>query len=122
MTYTPSHIYSLYTPSVCPRRVYLRANNVPEAEPGPFEKLIEELGVRHEQNHLSTFEEYTDLSKGSIERRFANTMDAANDKADIIHQGELNLAPSNTLEVVIGIPNLRTQFYHHIISQNYPIE
>jgi hypothetical protein len=74
MNLTPSHIYSFFTPSVCRRRVYLWANNVTEAEPGPSQELIQELGRRHEQNHLGIFAEYTDLKDGSIQQRAANTV------------------------------------------------
>ena len=105
MNLTPSHIYTLYTPSVCTRRVYLRAKNYSEAEPSPFQKLLDELGLRHEQNHLDTFEKYTDLQDGSIDQRVANTIDAVHNKADAIYQGVLRSVLPGTQESVFGIPD-----------------
>jgi hypothetical protein len=71
MNFSASHIYSLYNPSQCERRVYLRAHHVPEGEAGDFEKLIFELGRRHEKNHLESFPQYVDLAAGDINDRIA---------------------------------------------------
>jgi len=105
MNLTPSHIYTLYTPSVCTRRVYLRAKNYSEAEPSPFQKLLDELGLRHEQNHLDTFEKYTDLQDGSIAQRVANTIYSVQNRADAIYQGVLRSVLPGTQETVFGIPD-----------------
>ena len=105
MNLTPSHIYTLYSPIVCTRRVYLRAKNYPEAEPSPFQKLLDEFGLRHEHNHLATFTEYTDLRDGSIDQRVANTIDAVQNKADVIYQGVLRSILPGTQETVFGIPD-----------------
>jgi len=84
MNLTLSHIYTLYIPSVCTRRVYQRAKNYPESESILFQKLLDELGLRHEQNHLTSFEEYTNLRHGLIDQRVANTIDGVTNKSDVI--------------------------------------
>ncbi|MCW5896714.1 MAG: TM0106 family RecB-like putative nuclease [Bacteroidetes bacterium] len=100
-----SSIYSLFRPSKCDRRVYLDAHGVVGREKSEFEKLIEELGQRHERNHLATFPNHLDLSDGSLEERILKTHEAVSKGVQIIYQGVLrsHLAPGGV--EVIGIPD-----------------
>jgi predicted RecB family nuclease len=100
-----SDIYSLYNPSLCERRVFLRAHHEPEAEVGDFEKLIYELGRRHERNHLESFPQYVDLTEGDINDRIDRTREAISDRADVIYQGVLKAKLPGTDDTVIGIPD-----------------
>jgi len=50
MRLTASDIFSVYRPTPCSARIYLREHRIPEAEPGAFEKILQTLGQRHEQN------------------------------------------------------------------------
>jgi hypothetical protein len=52
MRLTPSDIVSLYRPTLCSNRVFLRQKGEPEAEPSAFEQVLRRLGIRHEQQHL----------------------------------------------------------------------
>jgi predicted RecB family nuclease len=101
-----SDIYSLYNPSPCERRVFLCFHDEPEAEAGDFEKLIYELGRRHEKNHLESFPQYADLTLGDINDRIARTRKAISDKADVIYQGVFKAKLPGTDDSVIGIPDL----------------
>ena len=102
---SPSDIFSLYRPSRCERRIFLRSHGEPEGEQGEFDKLIEELGRRHEHNHLSTFPEVLNLSDGSFQNRARRTADAMKNSTPVIYQGVfISDAPSLGVSVV-GIPD-----------------
>jgi len=105
MIFSASDIYSLHKPSLCKRRVFLRAHHVPETEAGDFEKLIFELGRRHESNHLMSFPGYKDLSQGDLNDRIAKIRKAISDRADVIYQGVLTARLPDTEDTVIGIPD-----------------
>jgi len=54
MRLTATDIYHLHQPSVCELRVYLKHRAEPEAEPSEYDRVLQELGARHERNHLSS--------------------------------------------------------------------
>lgn len=89
MRLTASDIVSLYRPTPCPLRVYLRENNVPEAEPSAFEQILQTLGQRHEQNHLASLGAYEDMSLVAAGERFQRTVEALRNRVPVIYQGEL---------------------------------
>jgi predicted RecB family nuclease len=105
MNFSATNIYALYRPSKCERRVYLRAHNELEEEPGEFEKLIEEMGRRHEANHLAAFPRYIDLKDGDLSTRFGKTIDSVKKGEQVIYQGVLEGKLPRTGETVIGIPD-----------------
>jgi len=105
MNFSSSQIYVLYRPSKCERRVYLQAHNEIEAEPGEFEKLIEEMGRRHEAKHLATFPMYSDLKDGDLSTRLGKTINAIKNGDQVIYQGVLEGKLPRTGEKVIGIPD-----------------
>ena len=100
-----SSIYSLFRPSKCDRRVYLNAHGVAGLDKSEFEKLIEELGQKHERNHLDAFPDYLDLSEGSLEERIAATIDAVSAGVAVIYQGVLRSHLPVEGTEVIGIPD-----------------
>lgn len=89
MRLTASDIVSLYRPTPCPLRVYLREQPVPEAEPGVFEEILQTLGRRHEQGHLATLGPYEDLSGARPDERPKRTMEGIRSRVPVIYQGEL---------------------------------
>lgn len=89
MRLTASDIVSLYRPTPCPLRVYLREQPVPEAEPGVFEEILQTLGRRHEQGHLATLGPYEDLSGVRPDERPKRTMEGIRSRVPVIYQGEL---------------------------------
>jgi len=82
-------LYKLYRPSTCELRVYLWGHGVKEAEPGPYEKVIERLGIFHEGRHLESLGEFVNLEGGTEEERVARTIDAVKSQATVIYQGTL---------------------------------
>jgi len=96
MQLTASDIVSLYRPTPCSLRVYLREQGVPEAEPSAFEEIIEELGQRHEENHLATLGSYEDISKVGRDQQGTRTLEAIKNHTPVIYQGEF------TNETTIG--------------------
>ncbi len=89
MRITASDIVTLYRPTICPLRVYLRANNVPEAEPSDFDKILRTLGERHEAEHLAKLGAYEDISLLPADQRVQRTGDAIRNRVPVIYQGEL---------------------------------
>lgn len=105
MILSASDFYTLYRPTKCERRVYLRAHKEPESEPSEFDKLLEELGRRHESNHLSSFDKFEDLREGSLEQRAKRTRQAVDNGAEVIYQGVLQSAFPDSSATVFGIPD-----------------
>ena len=89
MRLTASDIFSVYRPTLCALRVYLREQKIPEAEAGVFEKILRILGQRHEQSHLATLGSYEDLSAVSPDQRAQRTIEAIRNHVPVIYQGEL---------------------------------
>lgn len=105
MNLTASDIYTLFRPSTCERRVFLRARGEAEEEKGDFEELIEELGRRHEAEHLAGFARVENLSDGTLRERSVRTLAAIAAGKEVIYQGVLSAAlPASGTEVV-GIPD-----------------
>ncbi len=100
---TPSDFYSLYSPSKCELRLYLKQSGIEPAPPGAFEQVIFRLGQRHENNHLSTFPEVSDLSG----KPSAKTLEEIQKGSPVIYQGKLQAQVSVDGQVieVIGIPD-----------------
>lgn len=105
MRFSATDIYSLFSPKKCERRVFLRSHHEPEAQPGEFDKLIVELGQRHERNHLLSFKHYVDLREGKLEDRAARTLEAIKAGAEVIYQGVFFAKLPNSSDEVIGVPD-----------------
>jgi len=107
MRLSASDIISLYRPTLCSLRIYLREQRVPEVEPDVFEEILRKLGERHEQEHLATLGRYEDMSAVPSDARVQKTMDAVRNRVAVVYQGEL--ASEATLDgtsvTVIGRPD-----------------
>lgn len=88
---TGSDLVSLFRPSACDLRLYLREIGTEEAEPSPYSQLLVELGKQHEQMHLASFvdAEVVDISQLPATDRFEATRDAVGRGAAVIYQGAL---------------------------------
>src|SRR5271157_4800106 len=89
MRLTASDIFNHYRPTLCALRVYLREQQIPEAEASVFEEVLRTLGQRHEQSHLATLGTYEDLSAVSPEQRAQRTIETIRNHVPVIYQGEL---------------------------------
>src|SRR5579864_4474106 len=90
MRLTASDIFSVYRPTLCSVRVYLREQRIPEAEEGVFEKILQTLGERHEQSHLATLGAYEDWSAVWQDQCVQKTLEAVRNRVPVIYQGELS--------------------------------
>lgn len=90
MKLSASDFYSLYRPSVCGLRVYLRHVGEPEAPPGPYDEVVLRLGQRHEEEHLASFPSVVNLRAGTREERRKRTLEEMRKGADVIYQPVLN--------------------------------
>jgi predicted RecB family nuclease len=86
---TASDFYTVFRPSKCENRVYLRQKGLEEGLPSPYDEVIRKLGARHEQAHLSLFPEIIDLSSGSREDRERCTKEEVGKKTPAIYHGVL---------------------------------
>ncbi|HWA95068.1 MAG TPA: TM0106 family RecB-like putative nuclease [Terracidiphilus sp.] len=107
MRLTASDIVSLYRPEPCQLRVYLREHGVQEAEPGAFDEIIEQLGRRHEENHIASLGAHEDISVVEPEQRVARTLEAIQAHAPVIYQGEFRVqtAIDGTPVEIVGRPD-----------------
>jgi predicted RecB family nuclease len=81
-----SDLMSLYLPSPCAGRVIHRFRGEEEAEPTEFDKVLQELGRRHELQHLAILGPFVDLSEIPQEERFEKTLAAIGARAAVIYQ------------------------------------
>lgn len=58
MSFAASEYHGYYQLSQCGLRVYLRAKEVPAAEPDAYHQLLVKLGRRHEERHLNQLGPY----------------------------------------------------------------
>ncbi len=106
MKLSASDIYTLHSPSYCELRVFLNAHGEPGAGPGEFEKLLFELGKRHEEEALAAFPEYVNLSGRDMDRRAARTLEAVRKGEPVIYQGVLKSRLNAPAVEITGIPDL----------------
>jgi predicted RecB family nuclease len=107
MQLTASDIVSLYRPTPCSLRLYLRTRGVPESEPSAFDQIIRTLGQVHEQNHLATLGAYEDISAVERDQRVFRTLEAIRNRVPVIYQPEFEYETKidgSTL-VVVGRPD-----------------
>lgn len=107
MRLVASDIITLYRPTLCDLRIYLRHNNAPEAEPGPFDQVLQRLGMRHEVQHLQTLGLYADLSNVPQAERISATKELMREKAVVIYQPAFaHLCQLDGVDVfVVGTPD-----------------
>ena len=86
MNLSATDIHNLYQPSKCNLRVYLLAKGEPQAEEGDFSAMLRELGMRHELEHLGTFENYIEPTGTTLDDRWTDTQRLVNDLTPVIYQ------------------------------------
>jgi len=107
MQLTASDIVSLYRPTPCSLRLYLRAKGVLESGPSAFDQIIRSLGRVHEQNHLATLGAYDDISAFERGQRVFRTLEAIRNRAPVIYQAEFRheFAIGGSPVVIVGRPD-----------------
>ena len=99
--------FSLYRPSECDLRVWLRAQDVEEAAPGPYSQVLMKLGTEHERRHLARFPNHVDLGRLPIDERAERTRELVAENERVIYQGafraETTLA--GTEVEIVGVPD-----------------
>ncbi len=99
MRLTATDIVSLYRPTPCPLRVYLREQGAPEAEPSAFDQILRTLGQRHELDHLASLGDYENLSVVPPDERIEQTAAAIRNRVPVLYQGEFSCKTA-----LLGIP------------------
>lgn len=100
MNITASKLYDYIQ---CPHKVWRDVYGPQDEkiqETNPFVQMLWDKGVNHEEKIIRNIGEFTDLSVGSLDERFKNTMEAIQNKAPLIYQGVLKF------ENYLGIPDL----------------
>src|ERR1035437_1284028 len=107
MRIVASDLMSLYLPSLCAGRVLRRCQGEEEAEPTEFDKVLQELGRRHELLHLATLGPFVDLSEIPQEERFERTLAAIDSGAALIYQPSFPTRRSSDLVEceIVGYPD-----------------
>jgi predicted RecB family nuclease len=107
MKLTASDIVSLYRPTPCALRVYLREQGIEESEPSAFDQVIQTLGQVHEQKHLATLGTYEDISIVDRDQRVSRTFEAIRSRVPVIYQAEFehDSTISGCPVVVVGRPD-----------------
>src|ERR1017187_7755646 len=86
MRIVASDLTALYLPSLCAGRVIHRVRGEDEAESTEFDKVLRELGRRHEHEHLVSLGTVVDLSRVPQEEGFTKTQEAIAARNAVIYQ------------------------------------
>ena len=107
MRLTASDIVSLYRPTPCSLRLYLREQGVAESEPSAFDQIIQTLGEVHEQKHLATLGAYEDISAVERGHRVSRTLEAIHSRVPVIYQAEFECQSTinGNPVIVVGRPD-----------------
>lgn len=99
--------FSLYRPSECDLRVWLRAHDVEEAPPSPYSQVLMDLGIEHERRHLTRFPNHVDLGQLAIGERAERTRELVAENERVIHQGALRVETeiAGTAVEIVGAPD-----------------
>ena len=99
--------FSLYRPSECDLRVWLRAQDVEEAAPGPYSQVLMKLGTEHERRHLARFPNHVDLGRLPIDERAERTRELVAENERVIYQGALRAETTlaGTEVEIVGVPD-----------------
>ena len=108
MKLNASSYYTLYRPSPCDLRLYLRAKGTTEGKPSPYEEVIIKLGRRYEADYVGTLGEVVDLSTGSEDDRVTNTIQAVKQGAQSLYHPLLRFEAklSGRTITLVGEPDL----------------
>lgn len=107
MQLSAADLVTYYRPEPCAGRVFLRSKGEPEAEPSEYDKVLRELGLRHEQTHLATLGPYLDLRGIPEEERVRKTIEAVLGKVRVVYQAAFRVQTTldGTVVTVVGFPD-----------------
>ncbi|MGH2950934.1 MAG: PD-(D/E)XK nuclease family protein, partial [Solirubrobacterales bacterium] len=107
MRLVATDFFSLYRPSECGLRVWLRAQREDEAPPGPYAEVLMRLGLEHERRHLARFPDHVDLGKLPIEERAERTRELVEEGERVIYQAALRAETTlaDTEVEIVGVPD-----------------
>jgi predicted RecB family nuclease len=119
---TASDLHTIYRPSECDLRVYLRQQGLTAVRPSPYEEVLYRLGIRHEKAHLAALGAITDLSAVPEIERARRTREALSASVPVVYQG-LFIASANldgTTCEIVGAPDfiLRGTGGGHVIRDS----
>jgi predicted RecB family nuclease len=99
--------FSLYRPSECRLRVWLKHQGEEEAPPGPYSQVLMRLGIEHERRHLARFPNHLDLGELPIAERAERTREAVAAGERVIYQGALRAETTlaGTAVEIVGVPD-----------------
>jgi len=102
-----SDIVTLYRPTRCDLRVFLRHKGEAEAESTAFDEVLRRLGLRHETEHLATLGAYTDLSALPLDERIRRTAEAITNRVPALYQPAFLVRStiSGTDVQIVGMPD-----------------
>jgi len=133
MRLTPSDTVTLYRPTLCSNRVFLRQRGEPEGEPSAFEQVLRRLGIQHEQEHVATLGAYVDLSGVAFDKRVGKTLEAITNRVAVIYQPAFQVSTtiSGTIVEIVGMPDFLifdgngyvirdSKMSRHIDEENHP--
>ncbi|MGH2954085.1 MAG: TM0106 family RecB-like putative nuclease [Solirubrobacterales bacterium] len=108
MRLVATDFFSLYRPSECGLRVWLRAQGEEEAPPGPYAEVLMKLGLEHERRHLARFPNHLDLGDLPIDERPERTREAVEAGEQVIYQAALRAETTlaGTEVEIVGVPDL----------------
>ena len=93
MHFKATDVFHFFRPSECARRVALKARGEPEQETEtPFVELLQKLGRRHEDRHLTALPGVVAFDTEDQEERERLTLQAIRDGAPAISQARFRLA------------------------------
>ena len=99
--------FSLLRPSECDLRVWLREQGAEEAPPGPYSRVLMDLGLEHERRHLTRFPGHIDVGALPIAERAERTRELVAENERVIYQGALRAETTlDGIEVeIVGVPD-----------------
>jgi predicted RecB family nuclease len=107
MRLVATDFFSLYKPSECELRVWLREQGEEEAPPGPYAQVLMDLGREHELRHVARFPNHLDLGHLPIAERAEATREAVAAGERVIYQGALvaETTLAGTEVEIAGVPD-----------------
>jgi predicted RecB family nuclease len=107
MRLSASDFIAYYRPSPCELRIFLRQTNEEETAIGPFDELLNRLGLQHEKDHLAGFETYADLTGMALEAAIEQTSEAIAKRAPVVYQAAFLVKEkiAGTDVEIVGVPD-----------------
>lgn len=107
MQLSPVDFITYHRPSKCDLRPYLKEQGIEASPPGPYDEVLRDLGIRHEQEHLLTFPTVLNLGDQSMGDAFRLTTEAVRSSIPVIYQPAFmaTLTQNGQTYPVVGLPD-----------------